>query len=94
MDDTIYRETDNPEPVTPENPLEGLETEVLKVWSQTPAVKKAHQQNPQMVETAVRQAVFDALAEEARLRADGKAPHEAQEFTRPAMWKAPTFPTT
>ena len=86
----IQTDSDHPESVT-ETPLEGLETEVLKVWLQTPKVRKAHQANPTMVEQAVRRAVFDALAEEARLRAEGKAPHEAQEFTRPQMWQAPAF---
>ncbi len=93
MQDPIYRNGDQPDPVTT-TPLEGLETEVLRVWKQTPNVATAHRQNPTEVEQAVREAVFSALRAEAVLRAEGKAPHEAEEFTRPAMWKAPVFPTT
>lgn len=94
MDDVIYRETDEPQPVTAENPLQGLETEVLKVWKQTPNVAKALQENPTSVHSAVRRAVFDALRQEAEYRAQGLNQQEAQEFTRPAMWKAPAFPPT
>lgn len=93
MEDVIYRDGDQPEPLST-TPLEGLETEVLRVWKQTPAAATAHQQNPEMVETAVRRAVFDALRQEAEYRAQGLNQQEAQEFTRPAMWKAPAFPPT
>jgi hypothetical protein len=92
MADAIYREGQEPDPVNAENQLQGLETEVLKVWTQEPATRKAHQADPSMVEGAVRRAVFDALREEAALKAQGLQPHEAEEFTRPAMWKAPAFP--
>jgi hypothetical protein len=88
----IYAEGDEPEAIET-TPLEGLETQVLEVWKQTPNVRKAHQRNPVMVETAVRQAVFNPLREEAEHRARGLQPHEAEEFTRPAMWRAPVFPT-
>lgn len=94
MGEVIYRDGDQPEPVTSEHPLQGLETEVLRVWKQTPAVSKAHQQHPVRVESAVRRAVFDALAQELKYRAQGMTQEEAQELTRPAMWLAPAFPTT
>lgn len=94
MENVIYRDGDQPEPVTPEHPLEGLETEVLRVWKQDPQVAKAHQQNPSAVESAARRAVFDALQQEAKLRSQGLQSHEAEEFTRPAMWEPPAFPTT
>lgn len=93
MEHVIYRDGDQPEPLST-TPLEGLETEVLRVWKQTPAAAKAHQQNPEMVENAVRRAVFDALRQEAEYRAQGLNQQEAQEFTRQAMWKAPAFPAT
>ena len=93
MEDVIYRDGDQPEPVTT-TPLEGLETKVLEVWLQTPSVRKAHQGNPERVESAVRQSVFAALREEAGYRAQGLNQQEAEEFTRPGMWKAPSFPTT
>jgi hypothetical protein len=93
MDDVIYREGQQPDPVTLEHPLEGLETEVLRVWSQERHVKEALKQNPQAVHEAVRRAVFDALRQEAELKAQGLYTQEAQEFTRPAMWLAPAFPT-
>jgi hypothetical protein len=89
----ILTESDQPEPVST-TPLEGLETKVLEVWLQAASARKAHQANPERVETAVRQAVFDALAAEAKYRAQGLNQQEAQEFTRPAMWLAPKFPTS
>ena len=68
----VYTEGDQPEPVTAETPLEGLETTVLAVWKDaSPAVRKAHKANPQRVEQAVRQAVHVPLVEELRLRTTG-----------------------
>lgn len=91
----IYQNGETLEPVSPEHPLEGLETQVLSVWLEnSPSLRKAHQANPTRVEEAVRQAVAAALAREAQLRAEGLAQHEAEEFTRPDLWKPPAVPTT
>ena len=91
----VWTEGDQPEPVTPETPLVGLELRVLENWMEnSPNVRKAHAQTPERVETAVRAVVWRTLVEELQLQARGMAPHESQEFTRPAMWKPPTFPTT
>lgn len=87
----VYRDGDEPEPVTPTTPLTGLELDVLRVWKETsPLVRTTHRQAPLAVETAVRQAVWNALVEELRLKSQGLRPHEAEEFTRPAMWLPPT----
>jgi hypothetical protein len=83
--------TDLP-PVSPEAPLEGLETDVLRVWMENSSnVRKMYQLDPQRVEQAVRDAVQRALVQELDLRAQGLRPHEVEEHTRPAMWTPPTF---
>jgi hypothetical protein len=86
---------DQSEPVTPDNPLVGLETEVLKVWLEnSPALTRLHKTDPLRVETAVRQAVDAALDQELMLRAQGLPIHEAQEQTRPVIWKPPKLRAT
>jgi hypothetical protein len=61
MKEVIWHEDDQPEPVSPEHPLEGLEVRVLESWKENSRnVRKAHQQNPHLVESAVRQAVWNA----------------------------------
>jgi len=61
----VYPGRETPEPVTSETPLEGLETQALRVWlDSSRAARKAHQANPQRVEQAVRQRVHAAHVEE------------------------------
>jgi hypothetical protein len=58
----VWTEGDEPDPVTPENPLEGLELEVLRIWKENSGnVRAAHKKDPGRVENAVRRAVFDTL---------------------------------
>ena len=87
----IWREGDEPEPVTPRTPLTGLELDVLRVWTETSRfVQKALKTNRPAIETLVRRRVFDAMTQELQLRADGLEVHEAEERTRPEMWAPPT----
>ena len=87
----IWVEGDGPLPVT-EQPLGGLELTVLRVWKEnSPNARSAYRQNSRHVEQAVRDSVYRALLEELRLRAQGMTPGQAQELTRPEMWKAPRF---
>lgn len=92
-DRVIWTEGETPEPVTPMTPLMGLETEVLRVWMESsPKLRKAYQSSPQMkqdLESAARLAVHAAHVEELQLRAKGMQQHEAEEFTRPAVWTPP-----
>lgn len=95
QDNVVWREGDEPEPVSPASPLVGLESRVLQNWLENSRnVQQAHRRNPLRVESAVRRAVWDAQVEELKLQSQGLQPHEAQEFTRPQMWKPPTFPLT
>jgi len=85
------------EPVSPEAPLEGLETKVLQVWTEaSPSLRKALQQTAtrNQVENAARLAVHAALLEELTLKSQGMRPEDARELTRPAMWAPPTWSTT
>lgn len=91
--DVIYTEGDEPDPVTPEDPLEGIEVRVLKVWlANSPALRKTYKGTPKArleVEKAVRLAVFRAHIESLTLRAQGKTWYEAEEITAPPMWTPP-----
>src|SRR5438874_11433974 len=92
----VYTEGDHPDPVTPENPLVGLETLVLKVWLENSRVlRKAYRLVPNrtVIENAAREAVFNAIVSEMRYQAQGLTFEQAQELTRPAMWTAPIWPT-
>lgn len=88
----LWTEGETPEPVTEENPLAGLELDVLRIWKENSRKIRALHRSPggrADVEAAVRAAVREAHVEEMRLRAQGMAMHEAQEFTRPSMWTPP-----
>ena len=90
----LWQEGDQPEPLS-DLPLQGLEIRVLANWMENSRnVRLAHQKTPELVESAARMAVWQALTQELQLRSQGMAPQEAEEFTRPAMWTPPTFPTT
>ena len=84
--------------MSPENPLVGLETSVLRNWLEnSPSLRRRYDQNPAQrldLENAVRVRVDQAYADELELRAQGMSQHEAQEFTRPSMWTPPTWPPT
>ena len=88
----VYTEGDHPDSVTPENPLVGLETLVLKAWLENSRVLgKAYRLVPNrtVIENAAREAVFNAIVSEMRYQAQGLPFEQAQELTRPAMWTAP-----
>jgi len=95
---TIWTEGQPSEPVTPENPLVGLEMRVLRSWLEnSPSNRRQYLRGPAYrrdLENAVRQRVDQTFAEELQLRAQGKTQAEAEEFTRPSMWTPPTWPTT
>jgi hypothetical protein len=86
---------DPPEPVTPENPLVGLETLVLKTWLEnSPSLRRQYNRslaNRLDVENAVRLRVEATFQQELELRCDGMTQEQAEEFTRPAMWTPPTW---
>jgi hypothetical protein len=89
----VHTQGDQPDPVTPDNPLVGLETQVLQVWLQaSPALERAYQHPPNrpVLENAVRAAVEQARVAELKYRAEGSTLEQAQELTRPAMWTPPT----
>jgi hypothetical protein len=94
--EVLWREGDPPEPVTPSNPLVGLELQVLKVWLEnSPKLRKAYhlsERNKRVIQNAVRQAVERQRGEELGHRADGLSFDQAQELTNPAMWTPPTWP--
>jgi len=94
---TVYDPNSPPEEVTPENPLFGLETRVLKTWLEnSPSLRRHYHQSPEKkldLENAVRQSVNLAFGQELLLRAQGKTQEEAEEQTRPLMWTPPTWPT-
>ena len=94
---TTFEWDEVPEPVSPTSPFEGLETKVLRVWMEnSPSLRRAHRDpaSRNQVENAARLAVHEALLTELTLRSQGMAPEQAQEWTRPAMWTPPTWPTT
>lgn len=94
MDKTIHVVGTPSEPVT-KTPLEGIETEVLRVWLEhSPPTRRAHRANPRDVEQAVRNAVNAAHEHELLLRAQGLPLHEAREQAAPLMWTPPTVPQT
>lgn len=92
----LWTEGQQPEPVTPENPLVGLETTVLKNWLEnSPELQGQYQASPENrldLENAVRLSVESAFGKELQLRAQGLTPEQAEEETRPAMWTPPTWP--
>jgi hypothetical protein len=94
--DVVWQEGDAVEPVTPDNPLGGLETLVLRTWlDNSPMLKKAYRvslSNRADVENAVRLSVAAALDQELVLRAQGMSQEEAESLTRPAMWTPPAWP--
>jgi len=93
----VSTEGQQPEPVTSESPLVGLETLVLKTWLEnSPDLRKRYRQSPANrsdLENAVRLKVDQTFQDELNLRADGMTQEQAEEFTRPAMWTPPTWPT-
>jgi hypothetical protein len=92
----LYDPNAPPELVTPENPLVGLETRVLKTWLENSTqLQKRYRQSPANrldLENEVRRRVNLAFGQELVLRAQGKTPEEAEEFTRPPMWTPPIWP--
>ena len=95
---TVWTSEQRPKPVTPENPLAGLETSVLKIWlANSRRLKKAYQAsdaNRQRIESEVRESVETAYRQELLMRAQGLSQEEAEEFTRPAMWTPPMWNPT
>jgi hypothetical protein len=95
---TIWTEGESSPPVSPDNPLVGLETRVLRMWlDQSPTLARLYRKSPQHqndLENAVRLKVDQTLAEELQLRAQGLSAPDARELTRPSMWIPPTWPTT
>lgn len=93
----LWREGDRPPKVTAEDPLAGMEIEVLETWTEeSQEVRNLMQTDHgrRMVENAVRLRVFEALAEELKLRSKGAKTLDAQEQTRPGMLTPPIFPKT
>ena len=86
---------DPPEPVTPENPLSGLEIDVLRNWLEnSPPLQKRYVASPanrSNLENAARLAVRAAWEQEMQLRANGLTLDQAREHTRPPMWTPPTW---
>jgi hypothetical protein len=84
-----WTDSDRPTPVSSANPLVGLETSVLKTWlGNSRPLRQAHASNPTnrlLIESAVRQAVFDPHVAEMKYRAEGLSLEQAQELTRPSM---------
>jgi hypothetical protein len=71
----LWQEGDEPEPVTPDNPLAGIEVLVLKAWLESsPRLRKAYDKSPQnkhVLESAVRGRVFEEWEASLKLRAEG-----------------------
>lgn len=86
----VWQESEPIEPVTPENPLVGLETLVLRTWLETSSqLRKAYSKSAAHrgdIENAVRLRVASTLGQELVLRAQGMAQEEAESLTRPEMW--------
>lgn len=93
----LWQEGDPPEPVTPDNPLIGIETKVLKAWLESsPRLRKAYYQNKTNrhgLESLVRAKVEEQRVAELKLRAQGLTFEQAQELTKAAMWAPPRWPT-
>ena len=91
----VWTEGEPVEPVTPENPLVGLEALVLKTWLENSSrLRQAYRvslANRRDIENAVRLRVADALDQEVVLRAQSMTLEEAQSLTRPAMWTPPRW---
>ena len=92
----VWQEGDRPEPVSPEDPLSGMEVVVLQNWLEnSPDLRRRYQQSPTQrldIENAARLAYFAAWSQALQLRASGLTLEEAQEHTRPALWTPPTWP--
>lgn len=93
----LWQEGDQPEPVTPENPLVGIEELVLKAWLESsPRLQKAYRLSPRnkhALENLVRVRVEEERVAALHLRAQGMTFEQAEEVTKPAMWTPPTWPT-
>ena len=97
MSNIRHRENLPPEPVSPENPLVGLEVLVLKAWLENSRrLRRAAQQpfNRHRIESAVRGAVEAQRVAELQARAAGLSLEQAKDLTAPAMWTPPTWPLT
>lgn len=84
-------------PVSPTNPLVGLEQTVLKMWLESPELAEAYKNQPasrSALERAARARVEQARVQELQLRAEGMSLEEAQSISRPPMWTPPTLPKT
>jgi hypothetical protein len=92
----LWREGQPPEPVTPSNPLVGIELLVLKAWLESsPRLRQAYHSSPRKkhgLESAVRAVVEEQRVAELKARASGLTLEQAQELTKPAMWTPPTWP--
>lgn len=91
----VWQEGSDPPPVSPTHPLVGLELQVLQTWLENSRPLRASYRTPEgcrHLESAAREAVESARAEELRLRGQGASLEEAQSLTRPAMWTPPTLP--
>lgn len=93
----IYEEGQLPDPVSPDNPLAGLEFTVLETWLRcSPRLRAAYRRNGsnrRLLENAARLSVWEALTQELAYRAEGWTLEQAQELTRPAMWTPPRWPS-
>jgi hypothetical protein len=71
---------------------------VLKNWlANSRQLKKAYAASPanqNRIESEVRESVETAYRQELIMRAQGLQQHEAEEFTRPAMWTSPIWNPT
>lgn len=92
----LWQEGDKPEPVTPFNPLVGIEVQVLKVWLENSTrLKKAYHcspRNKRAIENLVRTRVHEEFLAALHLRARGMTVEQAEEVTKPVMWTPPTWP--
>jgi hypothetical protein len=91
----IWQEGDQPDPVTPQDPLQGFELRVLRTWLENSPYLRALYRRGRPAQTlalqnAARRAVFNQGVQQLGLRADGLSVHEAQEKTAPALWTPPT----
>jgi hypothetical protein len=82
--------------VTPDNPLVGLEVQVLQAWLEnSPTLAKAYKDNPKhrkALEQLARDRVEEARVKELQMRASGASLEEAHAESRPPMWTPPTVP--
>jgi hypothetical protein len=91
----IWQEGDQPDPVTPQDRLQGFELRVLRTWLEnSPDLRALYQHGRPAqrlaLQSAAGKAVFNQGVQELGLRADGLSVHEAQEKTAPALWTPPT----